>query len=361
MIFKSKLSDLAKVKVGTKSKQGKPGKPGGNVHVIPDDESSDPNDSADAPEGDQNDPKDVNGDASQPSKIPSVTIGGNKQPIVDIIPEDSSFKDMYKDAEVLDGSDKSGTKAVDRNAKIADLKKAEQAGAEQIESSSGGKPGKGFGGRRVAVAGDIPVKTDWASILINLLKTKRPGPPTWSKVHKKTFGLKMGGRPVMRPGRTDKPDIGKIVVAIDTSGSIDDTILNGFLSELKRLFSTFPASTTFGVKVILWADGPYAVSNVFKSNEYSVLQKWVTTNVVSGGTSIDDVVKLINSFTDLNQYIATAWFTDGQIDDLATPLPDMDQIFIIQGYISEYTKKFKNDVQRYRPAGKKVTMVRTDY
>jgi predicted metal-dependent peptidase len=165
----------------------------------------------------------------------------------------------------------------------------------------------------------------------------------------------------MRPGRTDKPDVGKIVIAIDTSGSIDDVIMNRFISELRRIYSVFQSSKTFATKIILWSDGPYAQSPEFPSNKFNELKNWINTNTKSGGTAINQVVQLINGFPDLNEYIATVWFTDGEIWDLRTPLPDMDNVFVIQGFSSDTSKRFFADVQKYRPRNKKITIVRTDY
>jgi len=352
--FKSNIADLQPVKVGSKGGGG--GKPQPGDHIIPDDDQDDSDE-------DQDDDQDQDGDAES---IPDVTIGGNPKPIVDIIPEDSSIEEMFgPDAEVLDGSDKQRGEAMGKEEL---KKKAEQAdknaklGKDQGDSPGGTSPGKGQGDRRIVSADLFPVKTDWASILINLLKTKKPAGQSWSKPHKRTFGMKIGGTPVMRPGRTFKPDIGKIVLAMDTSGSIDNKIIAGFLSDIKRIFTTFVGSETFGVKIILWSDGPYAESQEFKITEFSKLQQWVISNVKSGGTAISRVVDAVNNIPNLkSQYVATVWFTDGEIWDLNKPLPDMDNVFVIQGYNSEYTKRFFADVQKFRPKGKEIKVVRANY
>lgn len=350
--FKSNIADLQPVKVGSKGSGG--GKPQPGDHIIPDDDQDD--DEQD--DGDQDD-----GDIQD---IPDVTIGGNPKPIVDIIPEGSSIEDMFgSDADILDGSDRPGGQPISKEEL---KKKAEQAdknaklGKDQGDSPGGTKPGKGLGDRRIVSPDLFPVKTDWAAILINLLKTKKPAGQTWSKPHKRTFGMKIGGKPVMRPGRSFKPDIGKIVLAMDTSGSISNQIISGFLSDIKRIFTTFVGSETFGVRIILWSDGPYAESQEFKINEFSKLQQWVMSNVKSGGTAISRVVDTINSIPNLKtQYVATVWFTDGEVWDLDKPLPDMDNVFVIQGYNSEYTRRFFADVQKFRPKGKEIKVVRANY
>lgn len=350
--FKSNISDLQPVKVGSKSGGG--GKPQPGDHIIPDDDQDD----SDQDGGDQ--------DGGDMQDIPDVTIGGNSKPIVDIIPEDSSIEEMFgPDADILDGSDRQGSQPISKE----DLKKkAEQAdknaklGKEQGDSPGETSPGKGQGDRRIVSVDLFPVKTDWAAILINLLKTKKPAGQTWSKPHKKTFGMKMGGKPVMRPGRSFKPDIGKIVLAMDTSGSISEKIIVGFLSDIKRLFTTFVGSETFGVKIILWSDGPYAESEEFKITEFGKLQQWVISNVKSGGTAISRVVDAVNNIPKLkSEYVATVWFTDGEVWDLDKPLPDMDNVFVIQGYNSDYTRRFFTDVQKFKPKGKEIKVVRANY
>lgn len=354
--FKSNLSDLVKVRVGSKGGEGGKSSNPGDYKIIPDDDESDQSD-----QSDQNEPSDQSSQGEE--KPAEVKIGGNPKPIVDIIPEDSSLQDMFGDAEELAGSDGKSSKPMTRDEKKKALSRAEQAEKAEAETNQapGTQPGKGVSGRRIMVAGDYPVKTDWASILINLLKTRQPGPPSWAQVHKKTFGTKFGGQPVMRPGRTDKPDVGKIVIAIDTSGSIDDVIMNRFVSELRRIYTIFQNSANFSAKIVLWADGPYAESPDFSGKQFNSLQKWIAQNFKSGGTAIRDVVRLINGLPNLNQYVATVWFTDGQVWDLDLPLPDMDNVFVIQGFSAEYTRAFFDAVKKYRPANKKITVVRTDY
>lgn len=347
--FKSNLSDLQPVAKGEKG-SGEGGGKSDGWHVIPDDNDSDSDSDSDSD------------DQSDPGDLPELNIDGNPHPMVDVIPEGSSLEEMFgPDAEVLDGSDQQNDTPKDAK----ELKKAaEQADKNaKIEqaSESGGAPGSGVGGRRVVHPDLFPVKTDWAGILINLLKTTVKGPPSWAKIPPKTFGMKVGGTRIVRPGRTEKVEIGKIALAIDTSGSISTKMLTGFLSDTKRIFTTFVGSSSFAVTVLLWSDGPYAISKEFKINEFEPLKKWVMENVHSGGTSISRVIDAINNIRTIRDYVATVWFTDGEIWDLDKPLPNMDNIIVIQGYQSESTRTFMRAVDKYRPKGKKITLVRTNY
>ena len=364
--FKSDVSNLKPVKQGKKSSSGG-GDPADNpYHLLPPDDMDSSDDDMDSSDSDKND-KDVEdgkgGDSSGPPS--KVSIKGNPKPMVDIIPEGKSIQDMFgQDAKPLAGSDGVGKKALTRE----DLKKAIEKAQEKADKESGDAPGmkgvgKGMGGRRHVEPDIFPVKTDWAGILINLLKKEKPGPTSYSKIHRKTFGSKIGGRIIIKPGTTTKPDIGKVVVAIDTSGSITSEILTGFMSDLKRLFNQFQSSKSFAVTVVLWSDGPYNSSKEFNSSEFNALRTWIVTNAQSGGTSISTVIDFIKtSIPKLKtDYVATIWFTDGEVYDLNKPLPDMDNVFVLQGHDSNARAGFLASVQKFRPKNKKITTVKTDY
>lgn len=280
-------------------------------------------------------------------------------PLVDMQPADGDGSELSQD--VLPGSEQQNAKPMS----VEDIKKAleeaQKHEAMEIHDKTSSDPGKGMGGRRVAVPADFPVATDWARVLINLLNKSSPGPSSWSKVHKRTFGSKFGGTPIMIPGRKPQKEIGHIIVAIDTSGSITDNIVNGFLSELRRVFEIFKSSQTFGCKIILWSGAPYAESKTFSSREFDEMHKWSIANLASGGTAIDPVVQKINSMTDISQFVGTVWFTDGEINDLKTKFADMDQIFVINGFITGWVKKFLEDVKVAMPQGKHPTLVQTSY
>jgi hypothetical protein len=273
---------------------------------------------------------------------------------------DMLTEEEAKQVKQLKGSDKANQKPLS----VEELKKSleEAKKTEQMETrqNKSGQPGKGFGGRRVGVPADYPTKTDWARALINLLNKETPGPATWAKPHTKTFGMSMGGTKVMIPGRGKEKSIGKFIAAIDTSGSINDAILNGFLSDLRKAFLSFQTSKTFGCKIILWADGPYEDSPVFKATEFEKCKNWVSSHVVSGGTSITPVINHIDKNYKFPEYVGVVWFTDGEVE---TPpkLPDMFNIFVINGFISGWVKTFLAWLKTQKPKGKPVDILRTKY
>ena len=315
---------------------GPPGTPGGPPGTPGDDEGGD------GPPG----------TPGGPPGTPGRGRGGI--PVIDIIPGGTDTSGIKG----LPGSDQKGKTPL----KPADIKKTLE-GAEEHEAAAnqGGEGvGKGGSGKRVAAGTDFPTQTDWARVLINLLEETKLGDPSWAEIHKPTFGTKIKGRPVMIAGRGEEEDIGKVIVAIDTSGSISDDIVAVFLSDLKRIFETFRTSESFGCKVILWAYTPYAVSKDFNINQFNQLKQWVLANFKTGGTAIDPVVNLINSLPNKKEYVGTIWFTDGQITDLGTRLLDNYNIFVINGFSSEYTKQFFEDLKKYKPS-KPITIVKTSY
>jgi predicted metal-dependent peptidase len=348
MKFKANINDLKRVVKPSDSPPSSPSEPMSDDYHVIDDEQAEGQQERDGEGSEEGEAK----DKSKPSKI---TIKGNPSPIIDVIPGDKDTGEIKG----LAGSNERGKTPLTKEQIKDALQRAQEAEATE-QAGGSGKPGRGIGGRRVAVPTDFPTKTDWARLMINLLSKTKVGPPTFTKPHKRTFGQKLGGTPLMIPGRDKEQDIGKIIVAIDTSGSISDEIIGGFLSELRRIFETFKTSQSFACKIILWADGQYAISEDFKTNQFDKLKQWVFSNVVSGGTSIDPVVKYINSLPNLNEYVGTVWFTDGQIGDLQTRLPNNFNIFVINGFEAEYTRQFFSDLKKFKPA-KQITVVKTSY
>jgi predicted metal-dependent peptidase len=357
--FKTNISDLQKVKVGKPGQGQGQGQASDKYKVLPDD----------ADEGNDGDSKDGDskqGNEPKPGSIPTVSTQGSAAPIIDIIPDDTTFEEMFGDAEVLPGSDgtpggKGDKPVMTREAMRQAIEQANKDQEAAIKEASKSR-GQGKGGKRIGVPADFPTKTDWARILKNLISETRPGRATFSKIKKSTFGQRFGGvEPIMLPGRGVVKDIGKIIVAIDTSGSISDSIMNGFLSELKKIYNAFSQSKTFAVKVILWTDGPYADSPDFGAKDFNKLKQWTNQNFSSGGTSMDPVVQFINSKYNNGDYVGNVWFTDGQVENLKTQLPDAFQFVVINGYQPALVGNFIADMNKLKPRNKKLLFLRTDY
>jgi len=356
--FKTNISDLQKVKVGKPGQGQGQGQASDKYKVLPDD--------ADSGEQGEGEGDSKQGNEPKPGSIPTVSMQGSAAPIIDIIPEDTTFEEMFGDAEVLPGSDGEPGGKDDKPVLTREgMRKAiEQANKDQeaaIKEANKSR-GTGKGGERISVPADFPTNTDWARILKNLISETRPGKTTFSKIKKSTFGQRFGGvEPIMLPGRGVVKDIGKIIVAIDTSGSISDSIMNGFLSELRKIYSAFSQSKTFAVKIILWTDGPYADSPDFGAKDFNKLKQWANQNFKSGGTSMDPVIQLINSQYNNGDYVGNVWFTDGQVEDLHTQLPNAFQFVVINGYQPSLVGRFMADMNKLKPSTKKLLFLRTDY
>ena len=358
--FKTNISDLQKVKVGKPGQgQGQGSSQSSDKYkVLPDDTDS----------GDEDEGKDDSkqGNEPKPGSIPTISTQGSAAPIIDIIPEGTTFEEMFGDAEVLPGSDGTTGGKDDKPVMTREaMKKAiEQANKDQEAAikEAGKSRGQGQGGKRIGIPADFPTNTDWARILKNLISETRPGKTSFSKIKKSTFGQRFGGvSPIMLPGRGVVKDIGKIIVAIDTSGSISDSIMNGFLSELRKIYSAFSESQTFAVKIILWTDGPYADSPDFGAKDFNKLKQWANQNFRSGGTSMDPVIQLIRSNYDNGDYVGNVWFTDGQVENLRTQLPNAFQFVVINGYQPALVGKFIQDMNKLKSSTKKLIFLRTDY
>lgn len=355
--FQSNLSDLKKL---IKPTQGQGGGQGGGPpppNVMPVD---------DGDKGDQ----DQDQDQGQPGDKGQDQDQGAGPRTADIeLPEGQTVtRDLPPDGKIegegLKGSDKPNSKPLTEQeiketieranaAQELDEKRKAQDGEEGI--------GRGRGGKRRLLPGDLAEKKNWKNVLKELMIKRVEGNKTYSRVPSKSLSLR--GQGVVLPGNLEELDIGSILVCIDTSGSIGDAILNGFLSDLKNIFDTFKVSKTFGVKMILWNDGPYKISEMFKGREFEQCKEWINSNLEDGGTAIAPVIDVSNALIKQNKkIIGQVWFTDGAIGDLK-PLPNVFQLFVINGYLSDFNKQFIIDVKspQYAPPGKPVKIVRTNY
>ena len=108
--FTSNLSDLKRVVKGTKSDSAGGAEPSSDMHVLPDDDA-DEDKKSDKGEG-EGEPKpgeqgegEGKGKSKDSQSAPKITITGNPQPIVDIIPKDKDTSGIKG----LAGSNEKGT------------------------------------------------------------------------------------------------------------------------------------------------------------------------------------------------------------------------------------------------------------
>lgn len=355
--FEGNISDLKKLVKPSKGKGGGSGQPPSNVMPV-----GEPQDDGDEQEQDQSEGQD------QGQKPGQGQGSGPRTADIELPKGQTVTRDLPPDGKIegegLKGSDKPNSKPLTEQEIKETIERAnaaqeldEKRKAQEREEGIG----QGRGSRRRILPGDLAEKRNWKNILKELMVKRIEGNRTYSRVPSKSLSLR--GQGVVLPGNLEDVDIGSIMVCIDTSGSISDEILNGFLSDLKNIFDTFKASKTFGVKMILWSDGPYKISEMFKGRQFEQCKEWTNTNVKSGGTAIAPVIDVSNTLIKQNKkIIGQVWFTDGEIGDLK-PLPNVFQLFVINGYLGEFNKTFIMKVKspQYAPPGKPVKIVRTNY
>ena len=116
-------------------------------------------------------------------------------------------------------------------------------------------------------------KVDWKEALREFIKTTMMGNDnsTWRRPHKRYIGMNI----VMPSYRSAK--IGRIVVGIDTSGSIGSSELSQFLGEVKSICNEVQPD---GIDLLYW-DSHVAKHEAYNGNEIETLVE--TTKPAGGG------------------------------------------------------------------------------
>ena len=162
-------------------------------------------------------------------------------------------------------------------------------------------------------------KVDWKEALRDFIKTTMQGKDqtTWRKLHKRYIGLD-----IIMPS-TYSEQIGSIVVAIDTSGSIGREELAQFLSEVKLICDEV---TPESLDLLYW-DTEVASHETYRGHELSTVTD-VTQAKGGGGTSPECVPKYMHE----NNISAECliMLTDGHINkqkdsdwNVISPIPVM--------------------------------------
>jgi predicted metal-dependent peptidase len=128
-------------------------------------------------------------------------------------------------------------------------------------------------------------KVDWKEALRDFIKTTMQGKDqtTWRRLHKRYIGLD-----IIMPS-TYSEQIGSIVVAIDTSGSIGQEELAQFLSEVKLICDEV---TPESLDLLYW-DTEVASHETYRGHELSTVTD-VTQAKGGGGTSPECVPKYMH-------------------------------------------------------------------
>lgn len=147
-------------------------------------------------------------------------------------------------------------------------------------------------------------KVDWKQVLQDFIIDVSQGKDyaTWRKPNRRY--LHQG---IYMPS-TEAETIGKLCIAIDTSGSICNDTLNRFLSELVGIVTVIPPSS---IDIIYW-DSAVQRHETYVPEDYADI---VNSTKPAGGGGTD--VKCVTKYITVNKLdpIATVIFTDGYLYD----------------------------------------------
>ncbi len=111
----------------------------------------------------------------------------------------------------------------------------------------------------------------------------------------------------------------KLVVGVDTSGSIDDTLIGDFLGEVNSLVQLYDVDARY-----FWFDT--------KHTEFELSDP---RPVGGGGTSVTTLL----SDEDLIDYDCVVILTDGYLDKIDDPVGDRSILYLTPSYVIKFTNK----------------------
>lgn len=144
---------------------------------------------------------------------------------------------------------------------------------------------------------------DWRSELAEFVKTLMTGKDkqTWTKLHRTYLAYD-----IIMPD-TYSERVGRILVGCDTSGSINDTMLNTFLGYTQQLCDEVSPA---GVEIAWW-DTKVAGVDVFEGDNLKNLANAVKP-AGGGGTSPACVPKWLSKHPKRDEFVCAIMLTDGE-------------------------------------------------
>jgi predicted metal-dependent peptidase len=175
--------------------------------------------------------------------------------------------------------------------------------AIQAAKQQGKLPGKMLRNLEQATA----AKVDWRSLLRRYMQDLTTADYSWQRPNKRHLagGLYL---PTLRSHAC-----GKIAIAVDTSGSIDEVTLSQFCGEMQSIISEMQPSST----EVLYCDAAVNHIDVFERHDPLTMKA-----VGGGGTSFSPVFEHFET-SDSDQPIVLVYFTDmyGSFPDTAPEYP----------------------------------------
>lgn len=171
----------------------------------------------------------------------------------------------------------------------------------------------------------------WEEQLIKSIISKGFSETDWTRCRKKYRSLRVNGKPVFMPSFRDR-GYGNIVVCIDTSGSIDQDMINKFISEVQGILESKP-----NTKVQIWT----ADADVYEIGEFTDLYQTKIGLKGGGGTSFVPAFKRADHLRQEGQKFHTfIYFTDLMGD---MPSEDLEYVadqtlWVVPAEYKEYAK-----------------------
>lgn len=172
---------------------------------------------------------------------------------------------------------------------------------------------------------------NWKAVMQEFIVTNSRNDYSWSKPNKRY--IQSG---FVLPS-LEKPEIGDIVIGIDTSGSMTEKDLQDIASELQGILHTFNTRI-----IVIYCD-----TQAYPHEEYTGDDIVSLRMVGGGGTAFDPVFDYVekNGFDP----VALIYFTDGYGNKVRRKAPDYKVLWVLNNKIDE---------SYYQPWGERVTMIR---
>jgi len=168
---------------------------------------------------------------------------------------------------------------------------------------------------------------NWKDVLQQFVTTFSKNDYTWTKPNRRYM-------PDIYLPMLESPELGELVVAIDTSGSLSEKELAEIAAEVRAIMSTYKTNLT-----VIYCDAAVGKVEEFSSGED------ITFKMIGGGGT--DYVPVFNEIRKRAiEPICLLYFTDGWCSSFPKQIPDYPVLWIL----TEKTEYFKN------PFGNKVIM-----
>ena len=191
--------------------------------------------------------------------------------------------------------------------------------AEKMEKAIGSGSGGGFSEVQEVTSADV----DWLEIFRDHLEDTKSSEPTWNRLNRRHQW-----RGINLPSYDKDPQGGCLAVAIDTSGSVSQSELNVFATEIQNI------AVECGLDRIMVC---YCDTMVHKNSDgewwdiYELDHEELDLKVRGGGgTCFDPPFNLFNKHTDdTDDVVAFAYFTDGWGDVSEDVEPDVPVFWML--------------------------------